>query len=135
VCIYTLNLFNNPAFLLQTSNGGARCFPELRVGVFQDIVPMGIDHNIVSYKETAVHLSPEVFHKAVQKYLSQVHEAESDTILLDCRNFYESKIVSSVPVIATAVLCISRDSLNSKVIFLHVILCFFFLSMLGNELY
>ncbi|XP_075459281.1 thiosulfate sulfurtransferase/rhodanese-like domain-containing protein 2 isoform X2 [Ascaphus truei] len=97
--LYINTMLSHPLFRdimcsedFKTSNGGARCFPELRVGVFQDIVPMGIDHNIVSYKETAVHLSPEVFHKAVQKYLSQVHEAESDTILLDCRNFYESKI-------------------------------------------
>ncbi|XP_074850591.1 thiosulfate sulfurtransferase/rhodanese-like domain-containing protein 2 isoform X2 [Carettochelys insculpta] len=71
------------------SAGGAHCFPDLRVGVFEEIVPMGIDLNKVSYKETGIHLSPEEFHKEVEKYLSQAH---SDTILLDCRNFYESKI-------------------------------------------
>ncbi|XP_075787320.1 thiosulfate sulfurtransferase/rhodanese-like domain-containing protein 2 isoform X2 [Pelodiscus sinensis] len=71
------------------SAGGARCFPDLRVGVFEEIVPMGIEPNEVSYKETGVHLSPEEFHKEVEQYLSQ---AQSDTVLLDCRNFYESKI-------------------------------------------
>lgn len=40
-----------------------------------------------------VHLSPKEFHIEVEKYLSQGNEAQTDTILLDCRNFYESKIV------------------------------------------
>lgn len=41
-----------------------------------------------------IHLSPGEFHKEVEKYLSQANQEQSDTILLDCRNFYESKIVS-----------------------------------------
>ncbi|XP_044876047.1 thiosulfate sulfurtransferase/rhodanese-like domain-containing protein 2 isoform X3 [Mauremys mutica] len=76
----------------KSSAGGAHCFPDLRVGVFEEIVPMGINPNKVSYKETGIHLSPEEFHKEVEKYLSQAPQAQSDTILLDCRNFYESKI-------------------------------------------
>lgn len=39
-------------------------------------------------------MSPQEFHKEVEKYLSQANQAQSDTILLDCRNFYESRIVS-----------------------------------------
>ncbi|XP_056374943.1 thiosulfate sulfurtransferase/rhodanese-like domain-containing protein 2 isoform X2 [Hyla sarda] len=73
------------------SDGGAHCFPDLRVGVFQEIVPMGVDPKKVSYKETATHLTPEDFHKRVEQYLSASQETK-DTILLDCRNFYESKI-------------------------------------------
>lgn len=73
------------------SDGGAHCFPDLRVGVFHEIVPMGVDPKKISYKETATHLSPEEFHKRVEQYLSASQE-EKDTILLDCRNFYESKI-------------------------------------------
>lgn len=76
----------------KTSSGGAHCFPDLRVGVFEEIVPMGINPEKVSYKETGVHLSPKEFHIEVEKYLSQGNEAQTDTILLDCRNFYESKI-------------------------------------------
>lgn len=34
----------------QTSKGGACCFPELRVGVFEEIVPMGISPNKISYR-------------------------------------------------------------------------------------
>ncbi|NXN25425.1 TSTD2 protein, partial [Nycticryphes semicollaris] len=67
----------------KSSAGGAHCFPDLRVGVFKEIVPMGIDPKIVSYKETG---------KEVEQYLSQASQGQSDTILLDCRNFYESKI-------------------------------------------
>ncbi|XP_075303388.1 thiosulfate sulfurtransferase/rhodanese-like domain-containing protein 2 [Opisthocomus hoazin] len=76
----------------KSSAGGAHCFPDLRVGVFKEIVPMGIDPKIVSYKETGIHLSPQEFHREVEQYLSQASEGQSDTILLDCRNFYESKI-------------------------------------------
>ncbi|XP_071586607.1 thiosulfate sulfurtransferase/rhodanese-like domain-containing protein 2 isoform X2 [Heliangelus exortis] len=76
----------------KSSAGGAHCFPDLRVGVFKEIVPMGIDPKIVSYKETGIHLSPQEFHREVEQYLSQASQGQGDTILLDCRNFYESKI-------------------------------------------
>lgn len=76
----------------KTSKGGACCFPELRVGVFEEIVPMGISPNQLSYKKPGIHLSPGEFHKEVEKFLSQQNQEHSDTILLDCRNFYESKI-------------------------------------------
>ncbi|XP_061490231.1 thiosulfate sulfurtransferase/rhodanese-like domain-containing protein 2 isoform X2 [Rhineura floridana] len=76
----------------KTSAGGAHCFLDLRIGVFEEIVPMGIDPEKVSYKETGIHLTPKEFHVEVAKYLSQGNEGQADTILLDCRNFYESKI-------------------------------------------
>ncbi|KAM8792605.1 thiosulfate sulfurtransferase/rhodanese-like domain-containing protein 2 [Eudromia elegans] len=76
----------------KSSAGGAHCFPDLRVGVFEEIVPMGIDPKKVSYKETGIHLSPQEFHREVEQHLSQASQGQSDTILLDCRNFYESKI-------------------------------------------
>ncbi|XP_031465396.1 thiosulfate sulfurtransferase/rhodanese-like domain-containing protein 2 [Phasianus colchicus] len=76
----------------KSSAGGAHCFPDLRVGVFKEIVPLGIDPKEVSYKETGIHLTPQEFHREVEHYLSQSSQGQSDTILLDCRNFYESKI-------------------------------------------
>ncbi|NXL86635.1 TSTD2 protein, partial [Alectura lathami] len=76
----------------KSSAGGAHCFPDLRVGVFKEIVPMGIDPKQVSYKETGIHLTPQEFHREVEQYLSESRQGQSDTILLDCRNFYESKI-------------------------------------------
>ncbi|XP_075067021.1 thiosulfate sulfurtransferase/rhodanese-like domain-containing protein 2 [Mixophyes fleayi] len=97
--LYINTMLSHPLFInimcvedFKKSDGGARCFPELRVGVFQEIVPMGVDPQKVSYKETATHLSPEEFHKKVGQYLSAACQGENDTILLDCRNFYESKI-------------------------------------------
>lgn len=97
--IYIEAMLSHPLFKdrmtkedFKSSKGGAHCFPELRVGVFQEIVPMGIDPEKVSYKETGVHLSPEEFHREVEEYLSRSDQAENDTILLDCRNFYESRI-------------------------------------------
>uniref|UniRef100_T1DKN6 Thiosulfate sulfurtransferase/rhodanese-like domain-containing protein 2 n=1 Tax=Crotalus horridus TaxID=35024 RepID=T1DKN6_CROHD len=76
----------------KTSVGGAHCFPDLRIGVFEEIVPMGIHPEKISYKETGIRLAPKEFHAEVEKYLSQSRDAQMDTILLDCRNFYESKI-------------------------------------------
>lgn len=76
----------------KTSKGGACCFPELRVGVFEEIVPLGIHPSEISYKKHGIHLSPGEFHKEVEKFLSRANQEPSDTILLDCRNFYESKI-------------------------------------------
>lgn len=40
-------------------------------------------------------MEPEDFHKEVEALVAQ-GDLCSDTILLDCRNFYESKIVSNV---------------------------------------
>ncbi|XP_069092646.1 thiosulfate sulfurtransferase/rhodanese-like domain-containing protein 2 [Pleurodeles waltl] len=96
--IYIEAMLSHPLFKdrmtkedFKSSNGGVCCFPDLRVGVFQEIVPMGIDPEKVAYKEKGVHLSPEEFHREVEAYLSRSDQAEN-TILLDCRNFYESRI-------------------------------------------
>ncbi|XP_062331962.1 thiosulfate sulfurtransferase/rhodanese-like domain-containing protein 2 [Osmerus eperlanus] len=75
----------------KTSEGGAGCFPDLRVGVYKEIVPMGVDPEEVSYRLAGIHLEPEEFHKEVEAILSK-RDSCKDTILLDCRNFYESKI-------------------------------------------
>uniref|UniRef100_A0A8C5H304 Thiosulfate sulfurtransferase/rhodanese-like domain-containing protein 2 n=1 Tax=Gouania willdenowi TaxID=441366 RepID=A0A8C5H304_GOUWI len=75
----------------KSSDGGAQCFTELKVGVFKEIVPMGVDPDVISYQCAGVHLEPEEFHKEVEALLEN-GESCSDTVLLDCRNFYESKI-------------------------------------------
>ncbi|KAG2466615.1 TSTD2 protein, partial [Polypterus senegalus] len=76
----------------KSSSGGARCFPDLRVGVYSEIVPLGIDPLALSYKVAGAHLSPKEFHEEVERYVSEESGTPSDTILLDCRNFYESRI-------------------------------------------
>ena len=40
---------------------------------------------------TGKHLSPDEFHEAVEKHLGS---KDSTAVFIDCRNFYESKIVS-----------------------------------------
>lgn len=52
-----------------------------------------------------IHLTPQEFHREVEHYLSQSSQGQSDTILLDCRNFYESKIVSVCLLLAVCYGC------------------------------
>ncbi|KAJ3587947.1 hypothetical protein NHX12_011542 [Muraenolepis orangiensis] len=75
----------------KSSDGGAECFSGLKVGVYEEIVPMGVDPDVISYQLAGTHLNPEEFHQEVESLLSE-GESSQDTVLLDCRNFYESKI-------------------------------------------
>ncbi|XP_076143353.1 thiosulfate sulfurtransferase/rhodanese-like domain-containing protein 2 [Alosa pseudoharengus] len=95
--LYIRAMMSHPAFKhmsdddFKRSEGGAHCFPELRVGVYREIVPMGVDPNVISHTLAGTHLDPEEFHREVQTLLTD-EEAARDTVLLDCRNFYESRI-------------------------------------------
>ncbi|XP_056456728.1 thiosulfate sulfurtransferase/rhodanese-like domain-containing protein 2 [Gadus chalcogrammus] len=75
----------------KSSDGGAECFSDLRVGVYEEIVPMGVHPDVISYQLAGTHLNPEEFHQEVESLQSE-GESSQDTVLLDCRNFYESKI-------------------------------------------
>ncbi|XP_061690298.1 thiosulfate sulfurtransferase/rhodanese-like domain-containing protein 2 isoform X2 [Syngnathoides biaculeatus] len=90
VCSHPLFRMDKDDF--KTSDGGPECFPELKVGVFKEIVPMGLDPDVLSYRLAGVHLEPEEFHKEVEALAAEADPSRSDTVLLDCRNFYESKI-------------------------------------------
>ncbi|XP_045886826.1 thiosulfate sulfurtransferase/rhodanese-like domain-containing protein 2 [Micropterus dolomieu] len=94
--IYIDAMRSHPLFKMdkedfKISDGGAECFTDLRVGVYKEIVPMGVDPDVISYQLAGVHLEPEEFHKEVETLLAK-GDLCNDTILLDCRNFYESKI-------------------------------------------
>lgn len=41
---------NEVCVCVQTSDGGAECFTDLRVGVYKEIVPMGVDPDVISYQ-------------------------------------------------------------------------------------
>lgn len=41
------------------SDGGAECFSDLRVGVYKEIVPMGVDPSVLSFRLAGV-FSPSV---------------------------------------------------------------------------
>uniref|UniRef100_A0A8C4Q507 Thiosulfate sulfurtransferase like domain containing 2 n=1 Tax=Eptatretus burgeri TaxID=7764 RepID=A0A8C4Q507_EPTBU len=73
------------------SAGGAECFPELRVGVYQELVPLGIDPCLVSFKDAGPYLTPVEFHEEVARLL-EAPKGSNAPLLLDCRNFYESMI-------------------------------------------
>lgn len=75
----------------QKSEGGAACFSDLKIGVYKEIVPMGVDPDMISSRLAGIHLEPEEFHKEVKVFVEN-QSSGNDTILLDCRNFYESKI-------------------------------------------
>lgn len=65
-----------------------------------------------------VHLEPEEFHKEVEKLLSE-GDSCTDTILLDCRNFYESKIVSIKQILTSPE---SHHSLQSLTVLMEYII-------------
>ncbi|KAJ0002720.1 hypothetical protein NQD34_007869 [Periophthalmus magnuspinnatus] len=94
--LYIQTMCFSPVFRMhqddfKTSAGGAECFTELKVGVYREIVPMGVDPQVVSYRLAGTHLEPEDFHREVEELLA-TDQTNRDTIILDCRNFYESKI-------------------------------------------
>lgn len=95
--IYIEAMLSHPLFKImdkadfKTSDGGAECFLDARVSVYKEIVPMGVDPDVISYQLAGVHLEPEEFHREVEAFLAEGNLCD-DTILLDCRNFYESKI-------------------------------------------
>uniref|UniRef100_A0A8C6S4S8 Thiosulfate sulfurtransferase/rhodanese-like domain-containing protein 2 n=1 Tax=Neogobius melanostomus TaxID=47308 RepID=A0A8C6S4S8_9GOBI len=94
--VYIQAMCSSPVFHMsrddfKTSDGGAECFTELKVGVYKEIVPMGVDPCLLSHRLAGTPLEPEEFHKEVEALLSE-GDSGAHTILLDCRNFYESKI-------------------------------------------
>ncbi|XP_077387378.1 thiosulfate sulfurtransferase/rhodanese-like domain-containing protein 2 isoform X2 [Festucalex cinctus] len=94
--LYVDAMCSHPLFYMdkedfKTSDGGPECFTDLKVGVFKEIVPMGLDPDVLSYQLAGVHLEPEEFHKEVEALLAK-GDSHNDAVLLDCRNFYESKI-------------------------------------------
>ncbi|KAI8984433.1 Rhodanese-like domain-containing protein [Mycotypha africana] len=72
------------------SAGCVHVFSELSVKVVDEICPLGASSVVLSKLNTTDHkhgkLSPEDFHKIL------AHRHEEDYILLDTRNYYESKI-------------------------------------------
>ncbi|XP_038058117.1 thiosulfate sulfurtransferase/rhodanese-like domain-containing protein 2 [Patiria miniata] len=96
--VYIQSVMTHPIFKDMTpldfkkSSGDSSHFPKgLKVGVHKEIVPMGVDPNALSYKQAGKHLTPSEFHKEM-KHSINPETTPRDTMILDCRNFYESKI-------------------------------------------
>jgi predicted sulfurtransferase len=75
-------LFSDVDF--KEADGGSENFPRLRVVVKNEIVNLGIDPNITA-QNGGKHLTPEQTHQLLQ-------ESPQDLVILDGRNWYESKI-------------------------------------------
>ncbi|XP_072019894.1 thiosulfate sulfurtransferase/rhodanese-like domain-containing protein 2 [Amphiura filiformis] len=94
--LYMQSVQNHPVFQqtdFKTSKGSAEDFPNgLQVGVHSEIVPMGVDPDKLTYTQAGNHLSSEAFHSELESHLSKNTSDEKDTVFVDCRNFYESRI-------------------------------------------
>jgi predicted sulfurtransferase len=69
---------------LKESTGSADHFPRLMVKVKNEIVALGIDPEVLTVKDTGIHLTPEQTHELIAK--------KEDLIIVDTRNDYESRI-------------------------------------------
>ena len=76
-------LFNSIDF--KESEGGAECFPTMKVATKSTIVNLGIDPRELTADQRGTYLSPEEAHTLLT-------EKPDDLVLLDVRNTYESRI-------------------------------------------
>lgn len=67
------------------SEGGADHFPRLMIKVKNEIVRMGIDSRVISYKDGGKHLTPAEAHALIAS-------KPEDLIILDGRNNYEARV-------------------------------------------
>lgn len=70
-----------------------RHFHQSSVMLMLFLLLFGVILGFLHCTSAGAHLEPEEFHKQVEA-LAAPSDSGGDTILLDCRNFYESKIVS-----------------------------------------
>lgn len=75
-----------PDIDFKTSVGHRKSFKELQVLAVKEIVTLGIDPSEIASSNGGVHLSPEEFHKSI------VECDKESSVILDCRNGYESKV-------------------------------------------
>jgi predicted sulfurtransferase len=67
------------------SEGGNQSFPKLKISVKNEIVRMGIDPNLVTVKDTGIHLSPDETHELL-------NNRDENLIILETRNDYEWEV-------------------------------------------
>lgn len=80
----------SPDVEFKVSEGSAGNFPEgWRVRVCKELVTMGIEPEVASWKQAAPHVTPEQFREEI---LNQKKGNNEDLVVLDVRNQYESAI-------------------------------------------
>lgn len=73
---------------VQTSDGGAECFTDLRVGVYKEIVPMGVDPALLSHRLAGASLfflsvvsDPDAFCAVIWCHFLQVYCQDSCVVV------------------------------------------------------
>ncbi|MGZ6254815.1 MAG: oxygen-dependent tRNA uridine(34) hydroxylase TrhO [Candidatus Chromulinivorax sp.] len=69
----------------KTAEGGAHSFPKLKISVKNEIVRLGVDPNLVTVKDTGIHLNPDQTHELLSN-------RPKDLIILETRNDYEWEV-------------------------------------------
>lgn len=77
---------------VKRSAGEGSSFDELRVSVCDEICTMGVASDEVTCAQAGRHLTPRQFHQFLQENFNKEQQERDGPLLLDCRNFYESKI-------------------------------------------
>lgn len=67
------------------SDGGAYCFPRMKIVIKNEIVRLGIDPTVVRADQAGVRLSPQEAHELIA-------QKRDDLVILDTRNTYEAAI-------------------------------------------
>ncbi|PXF43339.1 Thiosulfate sulfurtransferase/rhodanese-like domain-containing protein 2 [Gracilariopsis chorda] len=81
---------NSPDVDFKVSEGSERNFPEgWKVRVCKELVTMGIEPEVASWKQAAPHVAPEQFREEI---LNRKEDVKENLIVLDVRNQYESAI-------------------------------------------
>nr|CAB3267318.1 thiosulfate sulfurtransferase/rhodanese-like domain-containing protein 2 [Phallusia mammillata] len=95
--IYKNNILGHPLFIAMTtkdfksSKGNGQSFDNLSVSVCPELCTIGIPCDSLKASNGGKYLSPEELHQTMEN-LQKVSSDKKDPLLLDCRNFYESKI-------------------------------------------
>jgi len=86
--IYKKAMAKDPRFTeidFKESEGGAHCFPRMRIIVKNEIVYLGLDPKKITAKNGGQHLTPEETHNLIA-------QKPDDLVILDARNTYEWRI-------------------------------------------
>jgi len=76
-------LFGNIDF--KTAQGGSESFPKLKISIKNEIVRLGVDPNLVTIKDTGIHLTPDETHEIL-------NNRPDNLIVLETRNDYEWEV-------------------------------------------
>jgi len=65
--------------------GGSESFPKLKISIKNEIVRLGVDPNLITVKDTGIHLTPDQTHELL-------NNRDENLIILETRNDYEWEV-------------------------------------------